>query len=136
VLRNHTLALVENLSVLFKQRTTIWRTVQGAGYGAFASSILSSSVPTVFVTAGPGITNIVTAVAQAYNEKLSMIVIGVNNWLSTLDKRIGTIHELERTNFLFAPISLQTISVSSAEQFCIIIDECYSKRNLLENLFI
>ncbi|MDR0682344.1 MAG: hypothetical protein LBG15_10945 [Dysgonamonadaceae bacterium] len=128
---NHTLALVENLSDLLKQRTTIWRTEQGAGYGAFANSILSLSVPTVFVTAGPGITNIVTAVAQAYNEKLPMIVIGVNNWLNTLDKRIGTIHELGRTNYLFEPISLQTISVSSAEQFCLIIDECYSKAKLI-----
>lgn len=122
---NHTLNFMNNLSTSIKEKTTIWNTESGAGYGTFASSVFEKIAPTLIITAGPGITNVVSVIAQAYNDSLPLIVFGINNWKKTLDKRSGTIHELGWTNNFFKTITLKNECIKSESDFCQKIDYLY-----------
>lgn len=121
----HVLKFLDNLPKKLKQKCRVWRTEFGAGYGALSVSMLDEVASTLIVTAGPGITNILTVLAQAYNDRIPLIVIGVNNWSSTLRNRVGTIHELGFTNSMFEKVALESVCFDSAQQFCENIDCLY-----------
>jgi acetolactate synthase I/II/III large subunit len=48
---------------------------QGAGYAALAAARLSGRPQVVMVTSGPGVTNLVTAVADAYFDSVPLVVL-------------------------------------------------------------
>src|SRR5262245_13318352 len=51
------------------------RNEQGAGYAALAYAALTGSPAILMVTSGPGVTNAVTPIADAYYDNLPLIVL-------------------------------------------------------------
>src|ERR1700760_4841471 len=60
------------------------RTEQGAGYAALAYAKLTGQTAVFTVTSGPGVTNAVTPVADAYYDNIPLIVITGQGGLSDM----------------------------------------------------
>lgn len=67
---------------------------QGAGFMADGYARVSGKPGVCFVITGPGITNIATAMAQAYSDSIPMLVISSVNKTSQLGLGAGQLHEL------------------------------------------
>ncbi|MCX2829640.1 hypothetical protein CN568_20125 [Bacillus pseudomycoides] len=104
-----------------------WRTEYGAGFGALGN-IQSTGLPAIVVsTAGPGITSMISHVAQANAEFLPLIAIGVNNYSWDLDQRKGLIHELPDSRPLFRDITYDCLRIESGSEFVDYLTRCISK---------
>jgi acetolactate synthase-1/2/3 large subunit len=67
---------------------------QGAGFMADGYARMTGRPGVCFVITGPGLTNIATAMAQAYAESLPMLVISGVNSVAELGNGNGNLHEL------------------------------------------
>ena len=81
---------------------------QGAGYAALAAARLTGRPQVVMVTSGPGVTNIVTTVADAYFDSTPLIVltgqVGIKDMRGDLPLRQRGFQEVD-TIALMRPIS-------------------------------
>lgn len=81
---------------------------QGAGYGALAAARLTGQPQVVMVTSGPGVTNIVTTVADAYFDSTPLLVltgqVGTGDMRGDLPLRQRGFQEVD-TIALMKPIS-------------------------------
>jgi acetolactate synthase I/II/III large subunit len=84
---------------------------QAAGFMADGYARASGKAGVAFVITGPGLTNIITAMAQAKLDSIPMLVISGVNAIATLGKGLGYLHELPDQHGLAAKASLwsQTI---------------------------
>jgi acetolactate synthase-1/2/3 large subunit len=67
---------------------------QGAGFMAEGYARVARKPGVCFVITGPGLTNIATAMAQAYGESLPMLVISTVNPIGAMGSGAGHLHEL------------------------------------------
>jgi acetolactate synthase-1/2/3 large subunit len=67
---------------------------QGAGFMADAYARVSGKPGVCFIITGPGMTNIATAMAQAYQDSIPMLVISSVNSTAQLGHGFGALHEL------------------------------------------
>ncbi|MBZ9675432.1 5-guanidino-2-oxopentanoate decarboxylase [Mesorhizobium sp. ES1-1] len=67
---------------------------QGAGFMAEGYARVTGKPGVCFVITGPGLTNIATAMAQAYGESLPMLVISTVNPVGAMGSGAGHLHEL------------------------------------------
>jgi thiamine pyrophosphate-dependent acetolactate synthase large subunit-like protein len=74
---------------------------QGAGFAADGYARASGRVAAVFVISGPGLTNVLTAIGQAYSDSVPILVIASTPARQTLGQRWGVLHEL-RNQYLIA----------------------------------
>jgi len=81
---------------------------QGAGYAALATARLSGRPQVVMVTSGPGVTNIITVVADAYFDSTPLIVltgqVGTGDMLGNLPLRQRGFQEVD-TIALLRPVT-------------------------------
>jgi acetolactate synthase I/II/III large subunit len=81
---------------------------QGAGYAAVAAARLSGAPQVVMVTSGPGVTNVVTAVADAYFDSTPLVVltgqVGTGDMRGAMPVRQRGFQEVD-TVALMAPIT-------------------------------
>ena len=77
-------------------RHILCRHEQGAGFLADGYARASGEVGVAFVITGPGLTNISTAIGQAYADSIPMLVISSVNESWSLGKGTGRLHECER----------------------------------------
>src|ERR1700690_2619836 len=73
---------------------------QGAGFAADGYARASGRVAAVFVISGPGLTNVLTAIGQAYSDSVPVLVIASPPARATLGKRWGVLHELRNQHLL------------------------------------
>ena len=104
-----------------------WRTEYGSGFGAIGNIQATGNPAIVVSTAGPGITNMVSHVAQANVEFLPLIAIGVNNYFWDLDQRKGLIHELPDSRPLFRDITYDCLRIESGAEFAEYLTSCIVK---------
>jgi acetolactate synthase-1/2/3 large subunit len=71
---------------------------QAAGHAAEGWSRATRKCGVAVVTAGPGVTDVVTAVANAYQNRSPMLVIGGRSPLSDFEK--GALQEMDQVEFL------------------------------------
>src|SRR5271165_2938425 len=76
-------------------RHVLVRHEQGAGFAADGFARLSGRPAAAFVISGPGLTNIMTAVAQAYSDSIPLLVIATTPVRASLGKQWGVLHELK-----------------------------------------
>ncbi len=69
---------------------------QGAGFMADGYARTSGKPGVAFVITGPGVSNIATAMAQAYADSIPMLVVSSVNHLPALGMEAGALHELRR----------------------------------------
>jgi acetolactate synthase-1/2/3 large subunit len=89
----HTIELYRGLAASRIRHVTP-RHEQGAGFMADGYARVSGKPGVVFVITGPGLTNVITAMAQARADSVPMLVISGVNATPSLGKGLGALHEL------------------------------------------
>jgi 5-guanidino-2-oxopentanoate decarboxylase len=96
-------------------RHVLVRHEQGAGFAADGFARLSGRPAAAFVISGPGLTNIMTAVAQAYSDSVPLLVIASAPVRASFRKQWGVLHELYDQAALAAGVFGVARSAHSAE---------------------
>lgn len=78
---------------------------QGAGFMADGYARATGKVAACFTVTGPGLTNILTAMGQAYADSIPMLVISTVNPVEKLGVPLGSLHELRSQRSLAAEVS-------------------------------
>jgi acetolactate synthase-1/2/3 large subunit len=78
---------------------------QGAGFMADGYARVSGRPGVCFIITGPGMTNIATAMAQAYSDSIPMLVISAVNALGQIGSGEGWLHELQDQRQLVRQVS-------------------------------
>lgn len=73
---------------------------QGAGFMADGYARMSGRPAAAFVITGPGLTNIATAMAQAYADSIPMLVVSSVNRRGRLGQGAGDLHEVRRQGLI------------------------------------
>src|SRR6202165_1094074 len=89
----HNLELYRGLTSA-NMRHVLVRHEQGAGFAADGFARLSGRPAAAFVISGPGLTNILTAAAQAYSDSVPLLVVAAAPVLASFTKQWGVLHEL------------------------------------------
>ncbi len=89
---------------------------QGAGFMADGYARASGKPGVVFVITGPGLTNTITAMAQARLDSVPMLVISGVNRRDTLGKNLGFLHELPDQQSLAAEASIWSQTILKPEE--------------------
>src|SRR5271165_3706723 len=90
----HNLELYRGLAAV-KLRHVLVRHEQGAGFAADGYARISGRAAAAFVISGPGFTNILTAVGQAYSDSVPLLVIASMPVRPSLGKHWGVLHEMK-----------------------------------------
>ena len=96
-------------------RHVLVRHEQGAGFAADGFARLSGRPAAAFVISGPGLTNILTAAAQAYSDSVPLLVIASAPARASFTKQWGVLHELRDQAGLAAGVFGIARSACSAE---------------------
>jgi acetolactate synthase-1/2/3 large subunit len=88
---------------------------QGAGFAADGYARVSGKPGVCFIITGPGMTNIATAMAQAYADSVPMLVISSVNARDQLGRGCGRLHELPSQQQLFAGVTAFSHTLMSPE---------------------
>src|SRR5487761_238528 len=110
----HTLELYRGLA-LTGMRHILVRHEQNAGFAADGYARVTGRPAAAFVISGPGVTNVLTAVAQAYSDSVPLIVVASAPVRSSLGKGGGGLHEAPDQLALGAGVAGVARSASSAE---------------------
>lgn len=78
---------------------------QGAGFMADGYARVARKPGVCFVISGPGMTNIATAMGQAYADSIPMLVISTVNAVGELGSGRGYLHEMTDQRAAIAPVS-------------------------------
>jgi 5-guanidino-2-oxopentanoate decarboxylase len=89
----HNLELYRGLATA-NLRHVLVRHEQGAGFAADGYARLSGRAAAAFTISGPGLTNILTSVAQAYSDSVPLLVVATTPVRASLGKQWGVLHEL------------------------------------------
>lgn len=100
----HTLELYRGLDGSGIRHVTP-RHEQGAGFMADGYARVAGRPGVCFLVTGPGITNAVTAIAQAYSDSVPMLVISTVNPLGALGSNRGHLHELPDQRQLISQVT-------------------------------
>lgn len=89
----HTLELYRGLAAT-GMRHILVRHEQNAGFAADGYARVTERPAAAFVISGPGVTNALTAVAQAYSDSVPLLVVASAPVRASLGKGWGVLHEL------------------------------------------
>jgi 5-guanidino-2-oxopentanoate decarboxylase len=110
----HNLELYRGLAASTLRHILV-RHEQGAGFAADGFARLSGRPAAAFVISGPGLTNIMTAVAQAYSDSVPLLVVASAPVRPSFGKQWGVLHELFDQAALAAGVFGVARSAHSAE---------------------
>ena len=98
---------------------------QGAGFMADGYARISGKPGVALVITGPGLTNIITPMGQAYHDSIPMLVISSQIETSALHYRSGYLHELRNSTQLVSSVSKESRRVESHSAIEMSIFEAY-----------
>jgi len=101
----HTIELYRGLANSGIRHVTA-RHEQGLGFMADGYARVSGRPGVAFVITGPGVTNILTAMAQARADSVPMLVVSSVNARESLARGLGYLHELPDQQALMAQVAL------------------------------
>jgi 5-guanidino-2-oxopentanoate decarboxylase len=110
----HNLELYRGLTASTLRHVLV-RHEQGAGFAADGFARLSGRPAAAFVISGPGLTNIMTAVAQAYTDSVPLLVVASAPVRASFAKQWGVLHELGDQAAIAAGVFGVARSARSAE---------------------
>jgi len=111
----HTLELYRGLTATGIQHTTP-RHEQGAGFMADGYARVSGKPGVCFIISGPGMTNIITAMGQAWSESIPMLVISTVNSHGRMGSGEGWLHELPDQQSLVSGVCAFSHTVHCANE--------------------
>jgi len=115
------------LDLIEKEKIKIFcsRHEQGAGYAALAASKIKNKPQVTMVSSGPGVTNVVTPIADAYFDSIPMVVftgqVGQKDMKKSIKFRQKGFQEVD-TLSLFKPITKACFQPKSPEEVYKIIN--------------
>jgi acetolactate synthase I/II/III large subunit len=89
---------------------------QGAGFMADGYARVTGRPGVCFIITGPGMTNIVTAMAQAYGDSIPMLVISTVNSHGRMGSGEGWLHELPNQQALVSQVTTFSHTVNRPEE--------------------
>ncbi|MEL7463068.1 MAG: 5-guanidino-2-oxopentanoate decarboxylase [Pseudomonadota bacterium] len=96
---------------------------QGAGFAADGYWRATGRVAACFIITGPGMTNIATAMGQAYGDSVPMIVISSDNDEGDLARGLGHLHELKDQQAMIEGVAAWSRSVREAAGLAEALDD-------------
>jgi len=89
---------------------------QGAGFMADGYARVSGKPGVCFIISGPGMTNITTAMGQAYGDSIPMLVISAVNSHGRMGSGEGWLHELPNQQALISGVSAFSRTIHTVEE--------------------
>ncbi|WP_437880158.1 5-guanidino-2-oxopentanoate decarboxylase [Pseudomonas sp. LRF_L74] len=99
---------------------------QGAGFMADGYARVSGKPGVCFIITGPGMTNIATAMGQAYADSIPMLVISSVNERHRLGLGNGYLHELPNQRGLVAGVSAFSHTLMSVEELPAVLARAFA----------
>lgn len=122
----HTLELYRGLAAAGDRiRHVTPRHEQGAGFMADGYARVSGKPAAAFVITGPGLTNTLTAMAQAKADSVPMLVISGLGRSDTLGKGLGRLHELPDQGAMVATLC-HTETVTDPKKLGEVLDRAFA----------
>jgi len=122
----HTIELYRGLAASRIRHITP-RHEQGAAFMADGYARASGKLGVAFVITGPGLTNAITAMAQARADSIPMLVISGVNRLPTLGKGLGYLHELPDQRGMMEKVAVWSRRVSEPAELADVVDEAFAR---------
>ncbi|WP_117192169.1 5-guanidino-2-oxopentanoate decarboxylase [Rhizobium terrae] len=121
----HTVELYRGLAAS-KIRHVTPRHEQGAGFMADGYARVSGKPGVCLVITGPGLTNIITPMAQAYQDSVPMLVISGVNARATLGHGRGRLHELPDQRGMMATLALMSHTLHEPEDLADVMERAFA----------
>ncbi|MCZ4290925.1 5-guanidino-2-oxopentanoate decarboxylase [Hoeflea alexandrii] len=121
----HTIELYRGLATSSISHVTP-RHEQGAGFMADGYARVTGRPGVCFVITGPGLTNTLTAMAQARADSIPMLVISGVNATRTLGKGRGHLHELPDQAALASSVALWSHTLTEPAQLGEVLQQAFS----------
>ncbi len=99
---------------------------QGAGFMADGYARVSGKPGVCFIITGPGLTNITTAMAQAYGDSIPMLVISTVNSAGAMGSGEGHLHELPDQGQLMRQVSAFSHTILDPSEFETVLARAYA----------
>ena len=99
---------------------------QGAGFMADGYARATGTLGVAFIITGPGMTNILTAMAQARADSIPMLVVSAVNEVKYLGKGLGHLHELPDQLTLCRQVAVRAEQVSEPDQLLSVLDSLFA----------
>ncbi len=96
-------------------RHLLMRHEQGAGFAADGYARMAGRTAAAFVISGPGLTNVLTAAAQAYSDSVPLLVVASAPVRASQGQQWGVLHELKNHAALAAEVFGVSCTARSAE---------------------
>lgn len=96
---------------------------QGAGFMADGYYRATGKVAACFIITGPGMTNIATAMGQAYGDSIPMLVISSVNAEEHIGKGLGRLHEMQNQQALIDGVSAWSRQVRDGAELATALDD-------------
>ena len=99
---------------------------QGAGFMADGWSIATGKPGLCVLISGPGLTNAITPIAQAYHDSRPMLVLASTTPTSALGKHFGPLHDLDNQSGMVDSITAFSETVTDASQIPYLIERAWN----------
>jgi acetolactate synthase-1/2/3 large subunit len=99
---------------------------QGAGFMADGYARVSGKPGVCLVITGPGLTNIITPMAQAYQDSVPMLVISGVNARATLGHGRGRLHELPDQRGMMATLALMSHTLQDPNDLADVMERAFA----------
>lgn len=99
---------------------------QGAGFMADGYARVTGRPGVCFIITGPGMTNIVTAMGQAYGDSIPMLVISTVNSHGRMGSGEGWLHELPNQQALVSQVSAFSHTVNRPEELAPVLARAFA----------
>lgn len=121
----HTVELYRGLSSSTIRHITP-RHEQGAGFMADGYARVTGKPGVALVITGPGLTNTITAMAQAYQDSVPMLVISGVNRRDSLGHGTGKLHELPDQQAMMATLALMSHTLLEPDDLPEVINRAFA----------
>ncbi len=121
----HTVEMYRGLATSSIRHVTP-RHEQGAGFMADGYARISGRPGVAFVITGPGLTNILTPMAQAYADSVPMLVISSVNAREALGREAGDLHEIRNQGLIAAQAAAFSHTLLAPERLDEVLDRAWS----------
>src|SRR5687768_3933292 len=121
----HTLALYDALPKS-GIRHVLARHEQGIGFMADGYARATGKPGVAFVITGPGVTNILTALGQAYTDSSAVVVVASNNPRAVVDGMRGSLHDLKDQLGVLRAVTKSAVRVNAARDAVAAISGAFS----------
>ena len=100
---------------------------QGAGFMADGYARSSGFPGVALVISGPGVTNILTPLGEAYHDSVPLLVISSQIPRDRLGGRTGTLHELKQSTLMTSSVTKASYAISRGEEIPWVLSRAYTQ---------